>query len=113
MLKILRIGKGKNMSVPKAALVFYFSEYEGSVLTYGHMDEMHRIIDIAGAKHQSMLSPTQVISSLRNSPYWDCNLIRGFYPGLAGHGGACVCKPSKKGEQLYKLKLIKDEEIQN
>lgn len=60
MRKRPTLGRGKNMSIPKAALKFFFEEAitdrfrgENTFLDYGDLDDMHRIVDIAGANHCS------------------------------------------------------------
>lgn len=115
MRDIPKIGRGKNMSVAKAALKFYFEEAipqrgEDVFLDYGDLDDMHRIIDIAGANHCSMFTATQVTSCLANSPYWDKEYISGVYSGMRGHGGANIFTPSEKGKQYYK-QYLKNENL--
>lgn len=112
MRKIPKLGRGKNISIAKAALIFYFEECnffkshgEKAFLNYGDLDSMHRIVDIAGANHCSFFTATQVSSCLANSPYWDKEFIPGFYFGFKGHGGANIFTPSEKGKEYYKKKL--------
>jgi len=106
--KIPKIGRGSKMSIAKAALIYYYGEFAietggvGYFLTYGDLEAMHKIIDIAGAKHCSFFTAAQVSSCLGNSPYWNKELISGFYSGMRGHGGANCYKPSEKGEKYYK-----------
>lgn len=108
----MRIGRGKNMSIAKAALKFYFEEYdfyeshkEEAFLDYGNINDMHRIVDIAGAEHCSFLTSAQVTSCLANSPYWEKTFVHGFYSGMRGHGGANCFYPSEKGKEYYKNKI--------
>lgn len=110
-----KLGRGKNMSIAKAALKFYYEELlsesyhdENSFLDYGDLDNMHRIVDIAGCNHCSFFTATQVSSCLSNSPYWDKKFIPGFYSGFKGHGGANIYRPSEKGKKFYLEKLKKD-----
>lgn len=107
------IGRGKKYSIAKAALIFYYEvklkEYANinaaPYLDYGELDDMHEIVEIAGAKQMSSYTPAQVSGRLANSPYWDKKYIAGFYAGMRGHGGANVYRPSKKGEKYYHKKL--------
>lgn len=112
----LSIGKGKKMSIAKAALIYYYEtflpyipsidpENNTPTLNYGHLDGLHDIVDIAGAKNMSYLTHKQVSKRLANSPYWDKEFIPGFYSGLRGHGGANVYRPSDKGKKYYEEKL--------
>ena len=98
------IGKGKNMSIPKAALILYFEHEdigEDDGIDYGQPDYMHLIVEIAGAKHKSYLTSPQVTSRLSGSPYWNGKHYRGFYSGMSGNGGATIYKPSEKGKKYY------------
>ena len=97
-----KIGRGTKFSIAKAALIFYFEDEEYTLhdLDWGELDAMHKIIDIAGAQHCSFLTSVQVISCLRNSPYWDCQCIYGFYNGI-GNGKASLCRASQKGIEYY------------
>lgn len=102
-----RIGRGTKMSIAKAALVFFYSDHDipTSSLNYGNLNDMHDIVDIAGAQHQSALTPAQVMSCLRTSPYWKCEFCPGYYSGFRGHGGASIAVPTEKGRKYYEEKL--------
>lgn len=100
------LGRGKNMSIAKAALKFYYEELAGDFLVYGNVEDMHRIVDIAGAKHISFFTPTAVTKRLAQSPYWDKHFCRGFYAGFRGHGGANIFAPSEKGKAFYEKNLL-------
>ncbi|MFW6311362.1 MAG: hypothetical protein ACOC1K_03915 [Nanoarchaeota archaeon] len=100
------------MSIAKAALKFFYEEaipLRGSdtFLDYGDLEDMHRIVTIAGAKHCSFFTATQVTSRLANSSYWNKTFIPGFYSGMRGHGGANIFTPSEKGKEYYE-KYIKE-----
>lgn len=97
-----KIGKGKNMSVAKAALVFFyedeeFNEFGASFIYSGDLGPIHRIVDIAGAKHCSLFTHHQILSCLRSSPYWQ---VDGTITGWGGRAANCYV-PSKKGEEYY------------
>jgi len=100
--KDISIGRGEKMSVAKAALIFYFEEFDGSLLTYGHLDEMGRIVAIAGAKQKSFFTPAQVTARLRASAFWDKKISIGHYRGTRrGRGDALIFQPSEKGRIYY------------
>lgn len=111
MRKIPRIGRGSKMSIAKAALIYYYRELpensSGMIdfLDYGDLEAMHRIVDIAGCKHCSMLTAAQVSSCLASSPYWDKRFLPRFYKGMPGHGGANIYTPSEKGSKYYEENL--------
>ena len=56
------IGRGKNMSIAKAALIVWF-EYDTifripgrpPLFDWGQLDIMHTIVDVAGAKHHGQI----------------------------------------------------------
>lgn len=99
------IGRGKNFSIAKAALIVYYEEiapdWDDAFLDYGDLNVIHRIVDVAGAQHCSVVTHNQVTSCLRNSPYWNNKFCPGFYSGMRGHGGASLFTPSQKGEDYY------------
>lgn len=106
IFKIPLLGKGKNMSIAKAALKFYYEEAvpergTDTFLDYGDLEDMHRIVTIAGAKHCSFFTAAQVSGRLAKSPYWNKKFIPGFYSGMRGHGGANIFTPSEKGKTYY------------
>ena len=115
-MKKPKLGKGKNMSIAKAALIFFFEDkdilkYGCSFLTWGDLNAMHAIVDIAGANHCSFFTAVQVIACLRNSPYWKCEFVPGMYSGFQrGHGGASCCSPSEKGRLYYERNLKQEED---
>lgn len=111
-MKKPKIGKGKNMSIARAALIFFYEEFlpgeiepQKAYLNYGHLDHMHRIVEIAGAKQASFFTHAQVSGRLASSPLWDHKLIAGFASGMRGHGSANVYRPNLKGEQVYNKTL--------
>lgn len=118
MIKKLSIGRGKNMSIPKAGLIFYYEKLlpEHSemfprdnykpFLTWGDLSFMHDIVTIAGAEHRSFLTPVQVSTRLARSPYWDAEFIQGFYSGFRGGQANANClRPSDRGRQYYEKHL--------
>lgn len=104
-----QIGKGKNMSIAKAGLVVYFEDRDFQrkydYFDVGCPDPLHKIIDVAGAKHCSFLTPKQVIGRLRNSPYFVKKTIYGLYKGIRGNWRTSLLRPSEKGESYYKKEL--------
>src|SRR4051812_36902394 len=96
----LKLGRGKHMSIPKAALIYFYGDFAketngvGQFLTWGDYGAMHNIVDIAGAKHISASTATKVSASLAASPYWDNNYCPGMYSGMMGNGGANCYVPS-------------------
>jgi hypothetical protein len=111
-MKKPRLGHGKNMSIAKAALKYYYEELDfrkthgdNAFLDYGDIDGMHRIVTIAGANHCSFFTAAEVTACLANSPYWDKKFVRGFYSGMRGHGGANIFTPSKIGKHYYETNL--------
>lgn len=101
------IGPGTNMSIAKAALIFFYerNEDEFDSLNYGNLFAMHAIVDIAGGQHIGPDTPAQVTARLAGSPYWDSELIRGMYKGMRGNGNAAFYTPSKKGKEFYEKHL--------
>ncbi|MFW6015280.1 MAG: hypothetical protein ACOCRK_02480 [bacterium] len=96
-MKIPKIGRGKNMSIAKAALiVFYEFEFAGPYIYTGNLVSIHLIIDIAGAKHCSFITARQVVACLNNSPYWN---VEGQVNVLRGIANCYI--PSKEGKQYY------------
>lgn len=116
MQDIPKLGRGKFCSVAKAALKYFYEEYlpekgEDSFLDYGCLDSMHRIVDIAGAKHCSASTSYQVSKRLSKSPLWDKKYCPGFYKGFRGNGGANLYRPSKKGKEYYESNIKKTEQL--
>lgn len=96
------------MSIAKAGLVFYYSkENPFKSWDWGEIEIAHKIVDIAGANHASFFTSVEVFACLRNSPYWNKELIYNYYPGFRGGGHACKLTPSEKGENYYKKFLKK------
>ena len=89
------------MSVAKAALVAFFEpeepEHAPGYIYSGDTDLLHRIVDIAGAKHRSFFTGNQVLSRLHNSPYWE---ITGYVRGWRERRAAAY-EPSEKGKTWY------------
>lgn len=104
-MRKVNIGRGSKMSIAKAALIYFYGDIGITFLHYGDLDAMHKIVDIAGAKHASFFTPVQVSSCLANSPYWEKTFICGFFKGFRGHGGANAYKPSEKGKEYYQKHL--------
>lgn len=103
------IGRGKNMSIPKAALVFWFEDpewvkFNPGFLHWGDLDAMHKIVDIAGARQCSFLTPAQVSAQLAVSSYWEKDFHPCFYPGMRSCK-ANMYKPSEKGKLFYEKYL--------
>lgn len=98
--KIPKLGKGKNMSIAKAALIVFY-KLELSFIYSGDLEIAHEIVHIAGAKHCSYFTHQQVLSRIFNSPYWTTDgKIQSWGNRLAN----CYI-PSKKGEDFYNKEL--------
>lgn len=111
------LGRGKHMSIPKAALVWFFekwkdgdSVYQPTSWDWGNYGLSHEIVDIAGANHASFFTSPLVAASLARSHLWNKKRVWGMYAGF--RGGAAhpnLFTPSKEGEcwfnQVYKNKL--------
>lgn len=106
-MKYHYIGRGKNMSIAKAALKYYFEDFKEECdgvawfLYSGDTNSMHKIIEIAGAEHCSFLTTHQVLSCIRSSPYW---IASGVIPGWRNRR-ANVYTPSEKGIKYYETYL--------
>lgn len=111
-MKTIKLGRGKNYSVAKAALLVYYSnthrkeravDMNDNEYFFDHGDTfaMHEIVDVAGANHCSFFTPALVSGRLANSPYWNAVFVPGFYSGMRGHGGANTYTPSEKGKEYY------------
>jgi len=99
------IGKCKNMSIPKAALIVFFKR-KCKDIDCGQGSLMHDIVDVAGGNHIGMFTPAEVTNRLRNSPYWESKIASGFYKGFRGNAASpALFKPTKKGIEFYKNKL--------
>lgn len=98
-MKKKTLGRGKNMSIAKAALIYFYEESDviGSFIYTGDIEVLHRIVDIAGAEHCGPNTKDLVISCLRSSPYW---VSDGVIPGW-GNRIANAYVPSKKGVTYY------------
>src|SRR5260221_7883336 len=100
------IGKGKNMSISKAALIVFFQElkpeWENAYIYSGDLKTAHDIIDVAGAKHCSATTTHQVLNCLNGSPYWCTNnwQTKGW-----GNRRANCYRPSERGIKYYEEKL--------
>ena len=106
-----KIGRGKNMSIAKAALKVYYEWFKDECngvawfIYSGDTNLLHKIVDEAGAKHCSLFTGHQVLSCLRSSPFWE---VSGTIPGW-GNRMANVYVPSEKGISYYE-DHIKDNE---
>lgn len=99
------LGRGKHMSIPKAALKYYFEELvpeqgNEAFIDHGMRHAIHRIVDIAGARHCSFLTAPQVTARLAKSNLWEKTFHPTFYRGI-GNGGANLFTPSEKGRKYY------------
>ena len=106
------IGKGKNMSISRAALKVFFEEIaptekeqEREYISSGDLNIIHRIVDVAGAEHASIHTLHQVLSRLSSSPYWHAT-----HSTKGWNGGTANCWiPTEKGRRYYeqRIKLMK------
>jgi hypothetical protein len=97
------IGRGKVMSIPKAAVIEFYENHvkEKDFIYYGDLDFMHDVIHRAGAKHVGPMTTFRVCDCLRQSDLWESKFMPGFLSGFRGHGGATSFEPSEKGKQFY------------
>lgn len=105
-MKIPRIGRGKNMSIAKAALIV-FERHEQTYFYTGDLNIMHEIVDVAGAKQVSFFTAQQVCACLNSSPYWECNF---WTKGWCNRRANCY-EPSKKGIKYYKKNFEQREAV--
>lgn len=104
-----KIGRGKNMSIAKAALIVFYKHYPqgekdtGGYIYTGDLDVIHEIVDIAGANHCSFLTHPQVIGCIRGSSYWKSE---GQVESWKGSSANCYI-PSDKGKAYYEKHLKK------
>lgn len=106
-IKESRLGKGKNMSIAKAALVVFYErlvpEQGYSAYIYsGDLSIAHDIVDIAGAKHCGPGTHWQVLKCLISSPYWEHSLW--YINGWRNRRANCY-HPSDIGKKYYEQKL--------
>ena len=103
-----KIGRGKNISIAKAALIYFYEDmdtsWEGRFLDYGDLKMAHTIIDIAGAQHAGPATSVQVTACLSSSNLWDKEMMYGFYKGI-GNGNCNAYIPSEKGKKYYEEHL--------
>ena len=77
------IGKGKIMSVAKAAVIEFY-ESKSTFVYSGDLDFFHRVIDRAGAEHVGPGTHHRVLACIRSSPLWKQHgTIRGWGNGRA------------------------------
>jgi len=110
--EIPTLGKGSVMSIPKAALKLFYepelmskdhANHAPEFFYTGDLDVLHKIVDIAGAKHCSLYTGQQVCSRLNSSPYWKSDgKIKGW-----GNRMANTYTPSEKGKSYYEENLKK------
>lgn len=100
------IGRGKNMSIAKAALIVFFErvkpDWENAYFYSGDLNTLHEIVDVAGAEHCSAATIHQVLGCLNGSPYWGTDnwQTKGW-----GNRRANCYRPSEKGIKYYEEKL--------
>ena len=98
MRYISKIGRGKRMSIAKAALLVHFHgkltypDFSNYVYT-GDLDNIHWIVEIAGANHCGPATAHQVVGCLGNSPYWK---VDGYVRGWSESRAACYM-PTAQG----------------
>ena len=112
--EIPQIGKGKKMSIAKAGLIVFYEYLDKNIyseIDVGVPDTIHKIIDVAGAKHSSFFTPRQVMARLRSSHYFQKRIEYGMYKGIRGNWKTTLVKPSPKGEEYYHLKLKNREKL--
>lgn len=110
-----KIGKGKRISVAKAALVFWYevllpwnksTNVSEPVLYWGDFYHMEAISNIADTDSASYFLPAQISSRLATSPYWDKIFVEGVHKGFRGGArNANYYTPSEKGRLYYRDKL--------
>lgn len=98
-MKSHKIGRGKNMSIAKAALVVFYHDWQHPphYLYTGELDLLHEVVEVAGANHCGPATHQQVISCLNASPYWEA---KGVIPGW-GNRWANALTPSEEGKAYY------------
>jgi hypothetical protein len=80
-IKPNNIGRGKTMSIAKAAVIEFNEGKCGSFVYSGDIDFFHRVIDRAGAKHVGPATMHQVLACIRSSRLWKKH---GTIPGWGG-----------------------------
>ena len=80
-MKHHKIGRGKTMSIAKAAVIEFNEGKSGSFVYSGDIDFFHRVIDRAGAKHVGPATMHQVLACIRSSKLWK---QQGTIPGWGG-----------------------------
>lgn len=112
MPKSRSIGKGKNMSIAKAALIVFYDYLvkndHAQFIYSGDLDLLHQIIDVAGAKHRGPFTKDQVLSRINKSTYWKADAT---IPGRGNREAYCYT-PSEKGIAYYE-KHLKDKKIED
>lgn len=107
-MKIPTPGRGKNMSIAKAAIVWFFEGWKkGDAMQqptrwdWGDFGFSHEIIDIAGAKQCGPNTTHCVSAILAKSDLWNKRFYQHLYPGF-GTGAANVYTPSEAGKEWFK-----------
>ena len=102
------LGKGTKMSIPKAAIVWFFEGWKGTECTqapkfwyWGDYGFSHDIVDIAGARQASFFTTALVSKALSRSLYWDKYFHPSMCSGMRGQQGANIYKPSEKGKDWF------------
>jgi len=102
----IRTGRGKKMSIAKAALVWFYEGWKNGEThdsqpiqwDWGEYGASHEIIDIAGAENVGPNTTHCVSQALAKSPFWNKRFIRNFYSGI---GSANIYTPSEKGKEWF------------
>lgn len=111
------LGRGKNISIPKAALIWFFERWKDggtfqnapSYWDWGEYGAAHEIVDIAGANHASFFTSALVSAALSKSDYWDKRFVPDMYSGMrGGQREANLYSPSVKGREWFKTFLSEE-----
>lgn len=107
----LLLGRGEKMSIPKAALVWFFEGYmkeDHSALPprnwdIGNYGAAHVIVEIAGAMQMGPRTNRLVSDSLGRSPFWEKRRAWGMYSGFRGNtANPNIYTPSTSGIEWYR-----------
>jgi hypothetical protein len=112
----LLLGRGSKMSIPKAAIVWFYEGYkyvekenlQPAQWNLGDYGAAHEIVEIAGAKHGSVRTNRLVSDALSRSALWNKRRIWGLYSGFRGNtANPNSYTPSEKGERWYREVFLK------
>lgn len=103
------LGRGKNMSIPKAAIVWFFEKWvdgdrEDAPTSWdiGDYGFSHEIVEIAGAKQCSFFTSALVAKELARSNLWNKRRVWGMYGGLRGGiVNPNIFTPSEEGRRWF------------